>query len=71
MIERRAEIDLGINGLRLGDGTPVAVNTLSRDAMPPSPLDRSGHRLVDTYLDPQRRARENIKQLIVQSMDAL
>lgn len=31
----------------------------------------SGHRWVDTYLDPQRRARGDIRQLIVQAMDAL
>lgn len=66
-----AEIDVVINGLRYYDGTPVAANTLSRDVMPPSPIDKSGHRLVETYLDPQRRARGDIKQLILQAMDIL
>lgn len=66
-----AEIDIVINGLRYYDGTPVASNTLSRDVMPPSPVDKSGHRLVESYLDPQRRAREDIRQLIIQAMDLL
>lgn len=66
-----AEIDVVIEGLRRVDGTPVAVNTLSADVMPRSPVDLSGHRFVETYLDPQRGAREVIKQLITQSMEAL
>jgi hypothetical protein len=66
-----AEIDLVIEGLRRVSGSEVAVSTLSRDVMPPASGDLSGHRWVDTYLDPQRRARGDIRQLIVQAMDAL
>lgn len=64
-----AEIDVVINGLRPLGG--VAENTLNADAMPGSPADRSGHGLVNTYLDPQRGAREVIKQLVLQSLDTL
>lgn len=66
-----AEIDLVINGLRRVDGTPVAVNTLGKDTMPVSSRDPTGHFFVETYLDPSRPARNAVKQLIQQSMDAL
>lgn len=66
-----AEIDLVINGIRLVDGSPVAANTLGRDAMPTSLVDPSGHMFVQTYLDPNRPARAEVKKLIVQAMDAL
>jgi hypothetical protein len=39
--------------------------------MPASSVDKSGHRLVETYLDRQRPSRAQIKGLIVQAMDAL
>jgi hypothetical protein len=66
-----AEVDLVIEAVRRVDGTPVAVNTLSADALPRAAVDWSGHRLLETYLDPARGARAVVKQLIVQSMDAL
>lgn len=66
-----AEIDLVIDALRGVDGGPVAPSTLGREVMPPSLSEPSGHALVATYLDSQRRAREDIRQLIFQAMDAL
>lgn len=66
-----AEIDLVIEALRRVDGTPIATNTLGSSDMPRSASDWSGHRLVDTYLDPQRRARQDIRLLITQALDAL
>lgn len=66
-----AEIDLVIGALRGVDGGAVAPSTLSREDMPPSLSDLSGHTLVGTYLDQHRRAREDIRQLVVQALDAL
>jgi len=66
-----AEIDLVIEGLRRVDGTPVPVNTLGRDVMPTARVDLTGHGFIATYLDPERRARSVVRQLVVQALDAL
>lgn len=66
-----AETDLVIEGLRRVDGTPIAVNTLRRDEMPISSADPSGHKLVSTYLNPERPTHGIIKALIVKALNDL
>lgn len=63
-----ADIDVVINGLRRVDGTmlPASNFPLVADAK-----DRSGHKLLSTYLDEARPARAHIRQLITQALDAL
>jgi len=62
-----ADIDVVIKGVRL-DGTmlPASNFPLAADAK-----DRSGHKLLSTYLDEARPARAHILQLIRQGLDAL
>lgn len=63
-----ADIDLVINGLRQADGTYLAVSNFN---LAPDAKDRSGHKLLSTYLDEARPARAHILQLIRQGLDAL
>lgn len=63
-----ADIDIVINGLRRVDGTYLAVSNFP---MAFEAKDRSGHKLLSTYLDEARPARAHILQLIQQGLDAL
>lgn len=63
-----ADIDVVINGLRRVDGTYLPVSNFS---MAVDAKDRSGHKLLDTYLDEARPARAHILELIQQALDAL
>jgi hypothetical protein len=63
-----ADTDIVINGLRRIDGTYMAAPNMS---LPVSGKDRSGHKLLDTYLDETRPARAQVLQLVSQALDAL
>ena len=66
-----AAVDVVIEAIRHVDGTAVPANTLDAASMPRSTVDVSGHRLIETYLDPNRPARAAIKQAMSDAMDAL
>lgn len=65
---RLADIDLIINGLRIQGLNSVRENNLT---LPVSVADPSGHMLLETYLDPSRRGRQEISELILKAMQQL
>lgn len=63
-----ADIDLVINALRLQGLDSVPPSNLY---MLPSLRDKSGHKLIDTYLDERRSGRQAVKDLMENSLAAL
>ena len=63
-----ADSDVVINGLRRVDGTYLPVSNVS---LPVNSQDRSGHKLLATYLDEAGPVRAQIRQFVTQALDAL
>lgn len=63
-----ADSDVVINGLRRVDGTYLPVSNVS---LPMNSQDRSGHKLLATYLDEAGPVRAQTRQFITQALDAL
>ena len=63
-----ASIDLVINGLRVQGLSSVPANNLT---IPNALSDVSGHKLVDTYLDPSRGGRARVAELMKSAMQGL
>jgi len=63
-----ADSDVVINGLRRVDGTYLPVSNVS---LPVNSQDRSGHKLLATYLDEAGPVRAQIRQFVTKALDAL
>lgn len=66
-----AAIDLIINGLRSTGNVPSISDELNVVILPPSLKDWTGHKLINTYLDPNRGARNFINLSITDAMNQL
>ncbi|MFV0575801.1 MAG: hypothetical protein ACK5NC_10400 [Vibrio sp.] len=60
-----ADIDIVINGLRIQGGKSVPDVNIE---LPFSKRDFSGHKLIDTYLDPAREARSVVYDMMISSL---